>query len=362
MLAFVCNQAVDFCGASASAFYRLDEETHLSGLIASSNLPTAIANIEAVTLTISLDSRLGNCNPLTIPNLRINNGQLLALFPGQSNWLDAVQCIFSGLLAIPLYIRGAMYGTLILFYSTAQDALPKQWVVTACLVADQAMLAVENSIIRTQAEQAAVSTERARLARDLHDSVTQTLFSASLIAEVVPRLWEKNATEGRNQLNELRTLTKSALAEMRGLLFELRPDALNKSPLPETLRYLVEGAAGRAGIPITFTTVGKTLLPPEIRAAFYRIAQETLNNIVKHANATSASVTLERHADKAELHISDNGRGFAPDAIAHHRFGLNIIGERAQAIGASLTVSSKLGEGTHIDVVWSYAQAMSTHK
>src|SRR4030095_5224364 len=106
-------------------------------------------------------------------------------------------------------------------------------VALAVTFADQTVLAVENAQLRTQVEQAAVAAERSRLARDLHDSVTQNLFSASLIAEVLPRLWESQHNEGQQRLGELRQLTKGALAEMRTLLLELRPDRLIQVELSE---------------------------------------------------------------------------------------------------------------------------------
>lgn len=357
ILAFVAQQTIVFCGALAAAVYRFDEEAHLFVLLAGSTLPVELAHFESADLSILPSSRIGTYQVFLCTDLRAylaaNTPSAFSDF-GQHEWLKTTQSHFTGLLAMPLIVRVKMYGVLMLFYNTFQARFVEQanTINTACAIAEQAMLAIENIQIRRQAEQTAISTERARLARDLHDSVAQILFSASLVGEVLPRLWEKDPSKGRVQLAELRSLTKSALAEMRSLLYELRPTALLNTPLPETLHHLVDGAAGRASIPINLTAVGNTPLPPEIKVAFYRITQEALNNIVKHANAAEASVTLKRLPDRAELCIIDNGRGFVPEVRGQDRLGLNIIRERTQTIGAILQIESQPGQGTRVYVLW----------
>ncbi len=117
-------------------------------------------------------------------------------------------------------------------------------------IGQQIGVAVENAHLYQQAEETAAAAERTRLARELHDAVTQTLFSASLIAEVLPDLWDMNENEGRRRLEDLRQLTRGALAEMRTLLVELRPDALIQIPLSDLLRQLCESLVGRVRLPI----------------------------------------------------------------------------------------------------------------
>jgi two-component system nitrate/nitrite sensor histidine kinase NarX len=197
-----------------------------------------------------------------------------------------------------------------------------------------------------------VAAERSRLARDLHDSVTQTLFSASLIAEVLPRLWERKHSEGQQRLEELRQLTKGALAEMRTLLLELRPSRLIQVELGELLGQLTEAVTGRARIPIDLNIQGACTLAPEVRVAFYRIAQEALNNVAKHARASQVSVSLDCQPHQAELVIQDNGRGFAWEGIKPNNLGLKIMQERAEAIEATLEVNSQPGQGTQVSVRW----------
>jgi signal transduction histidine kinase len=203
-----------------------------------------------------------------------------------------------------------------------------------------------------KAAQEAVTIERTRLARDLHDAVTQTLFSASLIAEVLPDIWSMSQTEGWKRLEELRQLTRGALAEMRTLLMELRPGALTEIPLPDLLRQLCESLIGRARLPIQLFVKGSRKLPPDLQICLYRITQEALNNIVKHAKATQATVTLHLDAD-VHLSICDNGSGFDLTSVTPDHLGLKIMCERAEALGAKFSISSRPGEGTEICVSWS---------
>jgi signal transduction histidine kinase len=211
-------------------------------------------------------------------------------------------------------------------------------------------LAIENAQLRDDAEEMAVIGERHRLARELHDAVTQTLFSASLIADVLPRIWERDPEMGTAKLEELRELTRGALAEMRTLLLELRPATLTESSLAELLRQLAAAVIGRSRLQVDVVVEGERPLPPETQVALYRIAQEALNNIVKHAGATQVTINLRFLPDCVEMVVVDNGRGFDATAVSIHSLGLGIMRERAAKINANLQVESVIGEGTTIRV------------
>jgi PAS domain S-box-containing protein len=200
-------------------------------------------------------------------------------------------------------------------------------------------------------EQAAAA-ERSRLARDLHDAVSQTLFSASLVAEVLPRLWERNQAEGRKRLEEIRQLTRGALAEMRTLLLELRPAALVDAELGDLLHQLGESITGRARVPVDVTVAGECHPSPEVKIALYRIAQEALNNVAKHSGAARAKVELTCTGARITLSIRDNGRGFDMKNTLPDSLGLGIMRERAKDINADITIESRPGEGTEVRVVW----------
>jgi signal transduction histidine kinase len=221
---------------------------------------------------------------------------------------------------------------------------------------NQIGMAVDNARLYAQAEESAAAMERNRLARDLHDAVSQTLFSASLIAEILPRIYERDPEQGRERLEELRQLTRGALAEMRTLLLELRPAALAEANLPDLLQQLAEAMVGRSRIPIDVQVDTAVEIPAEVAVALYRIAQEALNNVAKHSGATHADLRLREFADDAgivlELAVRDDGCGFAVDETRAGSLGLTIRAERAESIGASLDLWSASGEGTRVRAVW----------
>jgi PAS domain S-box-containing protein len=206
--------------------------------------------------------------------------------------------------------------------------------------------------LASKAVEDAIAAERTRLARDLHDAVTQTLFSASLIAEVLPELWEVDPEEARKSNEELRQLTRGALAEMRTLLFELRPAALTQARFPDLLKQLSEAVIGRARLPVDLLVEGNYELPPDVKVAFYRIAQESLNNIVKYAHATQVQIHVSLDCCNVHLEIKDNGVGFDPASVKPDSLGMRIMRERAEAIHAHFLVSSVPDQGVTVTVNW----------
>ena len=223
------------------------------------------------------------------------------------------------------------------------------------MLASGAVIQLENARLFIQAQQVATIEERQRLARELHDAVTQTLFSASLIAEVLPRLWVRNPDEGRRRLEELRQLTRGALAEMRTLLLELRPAALVDTEMGDLLRQLAESITGRARIPVSLQVEGQCDLPPQVKVVLYRIAQEALNNVAKHAAADQTLIRLDCGEQDVMLSITDNGRGFERSNTPLESLGLGIMRERAESVGAKLDIESEPGQGTQLTVTWSWA-------
>ena len=262
--------------------------------------------------------------------------------------------IYGAFLSVPLIAQGGVHGTLSLFFHSPRD-FSEDDILLANIFASQAALAIENARLREQAGQAAALEERQRLARELHDAVTQTLFSASLISEVIPDLWERDQTAARQRLDQLRRLTRSALAEMRILLLELRPSALADIPFPDLIRQLVEASTGAttAQIELELQVARRERLVADAQIALYRIAQEALNNVIKHAQAQRVDVLLVCDAcGGVRLMFHDDGRGFDPSTIPAGHLGLEIMGERAAAIGAEICVESAVGAGTTVHVRW----------
>ena len=263
----------------------------------------------------------------------------------------------------PIHIEEVVVGAFTLGYCQERVFSEQEKRLLAAL-AQRAGLAIQNARLYEQAQQAATLEERQRLARELHDAVTQTLFSTALIAEVIPALWDVDPVEGRQRLEELRRLTRGALAEMRTLLVELRPGALTGLPLEELLRQLGEAVAGRSRlleVVVQADRPRRERLPVEVQVTLYRIAQEALNNIARHAQARHASVRVEHALDDALcLRIEDDGRGFDPTVVPAGHLGLAIMRERAQAIGAALQVESAPGACTQIEVRWQPRQGEVT--
>lgn len=263
-------------------------------------------------------------------------------------------------LIVPMIAKEKIIGTLDAL-SDRLSAFDETDLLVMQSLAYQVGAAIENARLFQAEKRRAEQEERSRLARELHDAVTQTLFSASLIAEAVPIVWEKDPQQGLVLLQELRSLSRGALAEMRTLLLELRPAALVETRLDDLLRQLEEAASGREGIPVRVFVEGSGALPTEVHIALYRIAQEALNNVVKHARASQATIRLcyrcgepieGRQGQSVLLSIIDNGRGFDLAHAPHDRLGLGIMQERADAIEANLMIDSQPGEGTQVSVMW----------
>lgn len=273
------------------------------------------------------------------------------LDPVKRTLLERLATQFGSLIAVPLIVKGEAYGGLVVYYRGHRKFSAEESGLTVAL-GDQAALAIENARLRAHVQEAAVIAERNRLARDLHDSVSQTLFSVNLIANVLPRLWERNPEEGRRRLEELTRLGRGALAEMRTLLVELRPAALLEMPLGDVLQQLAETTTARTRLPISVHAEGDGRVPPEVQETLYRIAQEALNNVVKHADARRCAVTVRWRSDCATLVVCDDGRGFDPASDSQAHLGFGIMRERADGIGAALRVRSQIDQGTTVEVSW----------
>jgi PAS domain S-box-containing protein len=339
ILDHIAAQASRLLGAEATAIYQLQDHEPDDGeplaILASFGLPGEYLTREHM-------ARHGS----TLAGA-VFDGQPVAHVaadPGESTYYQAQ-------LAVPLATQDDVYGGLMLYYREPRRFSAEE-IELAVTFGEQAKLALENARLRAQAEQSAVVAERNRIARDLHDSVTQTLFSASLIAEVLPKLLARDPDETTRRLAELRQLTRGALAEMRTLLLELRPATLTEVDLNELLRQLAEAAVGRARIPVELTVEGVAPVPTDVKIALFHIAQEVLNNVIKHARAGSATVLLERHPGSVALTVRDDGRGFDTALVTPEHLGLAIMRERAEGIGATLRIVSHPGAGTTVSADW----------
>ena len=250
---------------------------------------------------------------------------------------------------IPLALSGRLIGVIGVAHQQ-QDSFTCHHADLALSVANQVALTMINMELNGQAQALAVLEERQRLARDLHDAVNQSLFSAGLIAEALPRLWDQDPQDARRSLEELRHLTRGASAEMRLLLAELRPSTLTDSKLSDLLQMLGNAFSGRNNIPVAVTLTAESSLPAEVQVAFYRICQETFNNIAKHANASHVELDLRQDGSVIKLRIYDDGQGFDTKQTIPGHYGLGMMRERAAAVGALLSVISRPGQGTELTI------------
>jgi PAS domain S-box-containing protein len=224
-------------------------------------------------------------------------------------------------------------------------------------LSQQCAQALERARLYEHEIHVAVLEERQRLARDLHDAVSQALFAANVIAQSLPRLYERQPERVSERLVELAQLTQGAAAEMRTLLVELRPEMVINNKLNDLLSQFVMAAKARRRIAITLDVEEDMRpLPVDVHIAIYRVAQETLNNVIKHSQATQATVSLRSHGEQVELRVSDNGRGFDLDQVSPG-LGLSSMHERALAVGATLQVSSTVSQGTEVSFIWIVPEA-----
>jgi signal transduction histidine kinase len=262
---------------------------------------------------------------------------------------------------VPLAIKGRLIGTVGVAHAE-RNFFTAHHAGLALTVANASAITMVNAELYENAQTLATLQERQRLARNLHDAVNQSLFSAGLIAEVLPRLWERDPEEGRRSLEDLRRLTRGAQADLRLLLAELRPSTLTDAELSDLLRLLGNALAGRTNLPISVTVIGQEvlqeqkILPSEVQVALYRLCQEGLNNIAKHAGASRVDIQMQYDAGAIELRIRDDGLGFDPEQTFPGHYGLSMMRERAIAVGATLSITSQPGHGTEIMIRWAETQ------
>ncbi len=204
--------------------------------------------------------------------------------------------------------------------------------------------------LRRQAAELASRDERAHLARELHDSVTQALFSMGLETRTIELLLARDPAAVPSRLAILRDLQRDALGEMRSLIFELRPTTLEEDGLVNALRAHCAAIQGRIGLAVVFESELEERLPIDVGDALFRVAQEALHNIVKHADARQVRVTISGGGGTASLRIVDDGKGFDQASVDDGHLGLAGMRGRVKKIGGALSIGSVPGAGTTIQV------------
>lgn len=212
-------------------------------------------------------------------------------------------------------------------------------------------LAEENEKLIQQAKSVAVSEERQRLAQELHDAVSQQLFSIALISATAAKIFDQDPGRAAELLRQIEQSANKAQSEMRALLLQLRPQTLENRPLADAIRLLAQELAAK--IPVTcHLQVADLTLPAHIENHLYRIFQEGLANVLRHSQASEVEIRLDSldQGSRVYLSIADNGVGFAETSIPKTSFGIRTIKERASELGGTAEWISVPGKGTRLDV------------
>jgi signal transduction histidine kinase len=254
-------------------------------------------------------------------------------------------------------IRVVLFGSVLIFLSAYSLATRRAQEAHAQNISLMQQLREANQQLESHSDtlkQLGASHERQRLRRELHDSVTQTIFSMTLTTQSALLLLDRDQSRVGAQLERLNQLAQSALSEMHTLISELRPERQAGGGLVSELRQHIEGRHLPEGLAVSLEMDGDVRLSPQEEQGLFRIIQEALNNVIKHAHASKASIYL--HMDEPFwIEIADNGQGFSPDqAQGSGRLGLAGMLERAEEINWELTIRSTPGEGTHIRVEKNY--------
>ncbi len=256
--------------------------------------------------------------------------------------------------SFPLKIAGATIGVITLYCGTA-NYFDEEEVQLLSVLADDFSFALEAAEVAREraAAEEALRSERGRLARDLHDSITQALFAVTLKTESLTEGCEAELTPAVAEVaREVHRLSRGALAQMRTLLLELRGDALEQVPIAELVSCAVEATGARTNTALHLDIAGDAHLPAALHVAVYRVTQEALNNVARHARAKSAQVELELSSARVRLAVTDDGRGFELGALGPTHLGLQSMRERAAEAGAQLQVDSSPGHGTQVVLEW----------
>ncbi len=254
-------------------------------------------------------------------------------------------------LTVPILTKERVIGVLDV-ESDRLNAFDKTDVDLIASLADQAGIAIENARLYENASKAAVLEERQRLARELHDSVTQSLYGITLYSQAAAcQLAVEHFEEVDKLLDEINRTSQEALAEMRLLIYQLRPPVLEKEGLLSVLQARLTAVEGRAGLKTSLKSDLEIRLPFELEEGLYHIAQEALNNTLKHARARTVNVTLRQNESRVILEVSDDGIGFdVASASEEGKMGLPGMQARAAELGGSLSITSAVGQGTRVRV------------
>lgn len=340
VLDIVCAEAQGLIGATGSAVLLLTDQAWLE---VKHRLGQPLATVERLPVDGSLAGKV------------VRQGEAVRLNdPSQFEQAKVYQwpADLTALLALPLHVNGGIIG--VLDVVNKAGGFTDEDVRVMSVFANQAAMAIEHARLQEQAERVAVLEERQRLARELHDSVTQSLYSVTLYANAAAlALAAGKEAVVADYLTELQETAQEGMRDMRLLIFQLHPPVLEAEGLVAALQARLAAVEDRAGLQTQFRVEGERRLPIAIEEDLYWIAQEALNNVRKHAEATHVSVHLHFTAESVRLDVVDDGVGFDIKAVhseGRGGGGLRSIAERTARLSGRHTYESRPNEGTRLTV------------
>jgi PAS domain S-box-containing protein len=294
-----------------------------------------------------ISSRIRRKEPVIIDDVREDSPEARAYRAGAGELFETAFKDIHGWIGVPLALKDRVIGMLTLshreraFYTERHARL-------LIAIASQVAVAIENARLYEQAQQLAAVEERQRLARELHDSVSQALYGIALGARTARTLLDSNAAQAVEPVEYVLSLAEAGLAEMRALIFELRPESLETEGLVEALLKQTAATRARYGLEVTTELCDEPSLSLPEKEVFYRVAQEALHNVVKHAHASHVDLRLAANNGSVVLEVRDDGKGFDAGQSFPGHMGLVSMRERATSLGAYLDVESAQGKGTTV--------------
>ncbi len=342
VLQLLAESARELAAARYAAIGIPDDEGGFAAFIHTGMSDELIAKIGPLPRSHGLlAAMLAETEPYRTPDIRKD--------PRFEWWPDAHPRMTS-FLGVPVVSHGRVIAAFYLTDKIGVSEFTLDDQATIEMLAAHAAIAIENARLYERSRELSVTEERNRLARELHDSVIQMLFSISLTAEAVTGLIERDPAAAKAQAETLRDMARETSQEMRSLIFELRPAELESDGLLPTLRKHIDVVRRVSHKEIELRDEGYVRQPLALEKELFRIVQEALNNAVKHSEASHIAVSLGTNDGQARMTVEDNGVGFDPadPLIRTRRLGLTSMEERAEALGGTMRIKSKRGKGTRV--------------